>query len=202
VSTEVRSLEVGRIADMGGRNVFARLSGETQAPGSTGRWRRVVVVNGQPLSEISSDPAMYIARRCLQTPSTEIGRLETYGKEGTGLVAAFERGLDGWSRFGGPEPKPLTSAEAASLQGLLDMLTQGAAEAVQLSEPAGLANFASLEIQSIGGMPFARITVGQLADGRPVLTSERVWRVYPAAAAGPGSGIQWLAGLTGTGGSR
>jgi hypothetical protein len=202
VSTEVRSLEVGRMADMGGRNVFARLSGETLAPGSTGKWRRVVVVNGQPLSEISNDPASYIARRCLQTPSSEIGRLEVYGKEGTGLVAALERGLDGWSRLGGPESKPLTGAEAASLQGLLDLLTQTPAEAVQLSEPAGVATLATLEVQSIGGMPFARVSVGQLADGRPVLASERVWRVYPAAAAGPGSAIQWLAGLVGTAAGR
>ena len=199
VSTEVRSLEVGRIADMGGRNVFARLSGESQQPGSTGKWRRVVVVNGQSLADISNEPSGYIARRTLQAPASEIGRLEVYGKEGTGLVAALGRGLDGWSRLGGPGAKPLSSADAAMVQILLELLTTTPAESVLLTEPSNGTPLVTLEIQSIGGMPFARVAVGQLPDGRLALRSERVWRVYPAALAGPGSAVQWLSGFAGTG---
>jgi hypothetical protein len=190
-TTEIRRLEVGRIADVGGKTVFARLSGETSNPQNQGFWRRVVVLNGLPLAEIPSDPAHYIARKCLQTPAADIGRLEVYGGGDPGaLKAAFQRDLDGWRQSGAAQ-QTITTADAAGLHRLLELLTASPAEGVLLSEPPGMSIVASVEVQSIGGMPLARVSLGRMAEGRPVLGNEGVWRVYPATV---GPAVEWLPG--------
>ncbi len=195
VTTRQRTLEVGRISDISGRNVFARLSGQSGSRGGgSGAWSRVVVLNGQPLAEITTDPARYIARKALQTPAADIGRLVVTDETGQSRKGGFTRSLDGWRRLDGAGlGLALAPADGPGLQAMLDILTAAQADAVLLRQPPDVTWAATIEVQSLGNMPLARVRLGVMGDGKGVLGDEGVWRVYPAAAVK--GGLDWASGL-------
>jgi hypothetical protein len=194
VRTLRRVLEVGSTADVAGRRVFARLSGATVGrAGAEQEWSRVVIIDGQPLADIASDPAMYISKRTLATPAAEIGRIEILPPDQTAGVL-LERGLDGWklARAGGAA-SAATAADTAAIAQLLDLLTTTPAETVSLKAPDTLEAVGTFELQTVGGAPLAHVELGIGPDGRLCVGLQGVWRGYPATTGAPV--IAWITGF-------
>jgi hypothetical protein len=182
VTTHTRTLHVGRTADVAGKTVFARLSGQSiSAAGAAEPWSRTVILDGKPLADISTDAATYIARRATQAAAADVGEI---------LISApgapprpFRRTLDGWTRVEDGRAIPVGPDDLAGIRALLDILTQRSADSVSLRTPDNAVELASVQLHTLGGDPIADFAFAGAKAAPVAIRAGQVWRLYSAPGA-------------------
>jgi hypothetical protein len=182
-----RVLEVGRTADLAGRNVYARVRHEVHRGGNADVvFERLVVVSGEQLAGIAMDPAAYISRRSFASPPSEVGGVVL--KDGE-EVRRYERTLDGWQAVTAAGSAALSRADSEGLGALLQVVMQAPASRVVLAEAT--TEGVQIELLSLGGLPIGEALI-VFREGF-IVHSRGVARVHDAQASQ--GAARWLAGM-------
>lgn len=112
-------MRIGSQADMGGQQVFARISTPTS--------EAVVTVLAENLAKLTPTPEAYIARTPAQTALSDIARLEVLGADDSPRLSA-ERSMGGWSIDGAAASTQYREA----IDRLMRVLTAESASGVQV----------------------------------------------------------------------
>jgi len=200
VVTTRTSLAAGQAAEMGAKTVFARLS---RSRGGITEYSRVVIVSGEVLAAITTDPASYFSRRALSAPEADVGGLVISPQ--AAAARTYRRTIDGWEADSSGVPATVSRADSEAIAALLGVVSQTPTDQVIYSEswPPALGPqaesraVAAVEIHGAGGAPMATFGVSAAvlsANGareQMIIRSGQVWRVY---AAEPSAAVLiWLA---------
>jgi hypothetical protein len=190
IVTSRRMLEVGHTADVAGRTVFARLSGQDFTGAEPGAmWSRTVIVAGEELAAISTDPLYYIGHAALSVPPSEVGQVWIGAGESEGVRTGFVRTLDGWQRVDPVrEPRPLGVGDGPGLTALLNLL-RSSPSGIRLEAMPDAVQIEAVELQTLGGDPLDRFEIAAAGETL-VAGSNGVWRSYTGE---PAQGVlAWL----------
>lgn len=189
VSTTTRyALIVGQAADIAGKTVVARLE---KAVGKDQVYSEVMIVSGDELAAINSDPISYLNRQAVDTPASDLGQLTVTRFPGTAdaTVTKYVRSPNGWDeeRPTGKVTVPL--AETKAIAAMLELLSTTAAESLSLSKESPDKPAAAIELASAGGTPIGSVSI-TIQGTKLIVTGTRIQRDY---AAGVGAAVaEWL----------
>ncbi len=197
LQTTSRTLRVGQQADIAGKTVFAAVPTAGDPAG------RTVIVSAEGLSGLTTDAAAYISRRSIQAAPADIGYLVVTPAGGS--PRQFQRELEGWASVDpAGSTTPCTKADADAIAGVINLLTQLPADAVEVSSswPAAWGQqptqpIALIDCLSAGHTPVGRVGVfsappdGKTKVSPVVVMSGKAWRRYADDASSPL--MAWLA---------
>lgn len=186
VVTRRRAMVLGRTADVGGRTLFARLAdlGPDAAWIAPAPGARSVIVDAEPMGEITTDPLHFVSRRTLAGSPADVGRI-TLRRAGAEPIVMV-RGIDGWAGEGGAA---LRQEDRIAGEQLLRVLSDLRAESLERTD-ANLPTDAAVraDLASIGGTPMTTLAIERRtppASGAPkiVVSQGAIARIYAASAA-------------------
>lgn len=178
-------LDVGAAAGIADNTFVARVT-EGAAPA------KVVIVAGEQLAAISTDPVYYASRQPLRCEPTEIGHIAVTSETRQGCKRAeFRRNPDGWeSRCDLGEWKPALKADIQAMEQLIDLCTTALPERVELKGHRTLSGAgAVVELNTAGGTPLGRVSI-IIDASRLTIMNDNLFRDYAENAGKPL--VEWL----------
>jgi len=153
---------------------------------------QVVIVAGEQLAAISTDPLHYVSRQALRVEPAEIGHIAVTSPS-TQLPCKrgeFRRTLEGWeARCDQGEWKPAMKADVQAVEALIELCTSTIPERMEVCGTQELAATSMIEVGTAGGTPLGSLSI--LIDGtRLTIMSEHVLRGYAAGVGG--TVAEWL----------
>lgn len=178
MTTIKQTLTVGQAADMAGQTMVARL--ERTATGKGAGYTLVVIVAGEGLAAINTNPAAYVSKRAIQVGVEDVGQIEE--NPDPDHLTTHKRLVDGWqSIFTEGRYNPTSAADVQRIGALLDLLAVTPAETVAIESPPVSAKLTWIRLQTLGGDLLAEVAL-QAKDSRITVYSDGMKRVYPVGA--------------------
>jgi hypothetical protein len=154
---------------------------------------QVVIVAGEQLAAISTDPLQYVSRQPLRVEPTDVGNIVIKSPDSQLPCqrAEFRRTLEGWeSRCELNDWKPAPKSDAQAAEALIELCTTTLPDRLELRSKRQVSGaVATVEVNTAGGTPLGTFSI--LIDGtRLTIMNDNVFRDY---AAGAGKTVaEWL----------
>lgn len=178
VRTEVqrRTLRIGGPANLGGESRFAQPGG-SPAP---------VIVSGEQIEQIDTEPLNYAARTASDESPADVGMIVL--RDADGRERGFRRSLDGWKRIA--EDGGLSATRPEPVNDLLSFLTDRLADRLEPSPLDEAESAGVIRLLDLNDGLLQSIEVAALPDGAIGLRGESLLRIY--ARGEPPEPLRWM----------
>lgn len=185
LTTIKQTLTVGQAADMNQETMVARL--ERTVSGKGPGYAMVVIVGGEGLAAINTNPATYVSKRAIQVEAKEVGQVEYYfsRKGDVDCWPRYRRTQDGWEERCGESPwKPMGLTQVKWLDAQLDLFANKSAQLVSI-ETLPTVDCQRFMLFTLAGAPLGEVQM-TMKDNKVQVYSDGMKREYPP---GPGTGL-------------